>query len=193
MKYSKFKKILLSGLVCSLFCLMVLVVWFFYDAVLTLMDHTSKHEPFPEWNQKDINYLEQLTGVKLPSGTVLLAYSGYREGTRHDVHWLIFSKDKIIFPCPLTDEIISAGMEKDALIKQCRIRKSQFSFSEKDEIQSNLSSFRNYDGKGHDVFAEVKTSKGYYVKIDICRISPRDSSVGEGEQKVPNEKMNNLH
>ena len=57
----------------------------------------------------------------------------------------------------------------------CQKIGKQKNFSIKEDIQSCLSSYKLYDGKGHDVFIEIKTSKGYYVSIEYCRILPRNS------------------
>lgn len=173
MKYSKIKIMLLVG-VC---CLFMFAIWGFCGAIFFVIKHVSitDAEPFPEWNQKDIDYLQQLTGVKLPPETVLLEYSNHEEQVSHDVSWFIFSKRKIIFPYPLTDNIMSAEWERNAFIRQCRVRRLQSNFSIEDEIQSNLAAYKVYNGKGHDEFVEMKTSNGYYVRIQYCRILPRNS------------------
>ncbi|MFA6101493.1 MAG: hypothetical protein WCV67_01400 [Victivallaceae bacterium] len=168
----KIKNIFFLLLMAFAIVVTVVIVQFVWDAVLILKENIkiTDAKPFPEWNQKDMDYLQQLTGVKLPQGTVLLAHSNNYEGRRQDASWLIFSKEKITFPWILTDNIMSTGWEKDTFIERCRAKKAQSKFSIEGEIQSCLSSYKSYNGKGNDVFVEMKTSKGYYVRIEYCRV-----------------------
>lgn len=172
MKYSKIKIMLLVG-VC---CLFMFVIWGFCGAIFFVIKHVSitDAEPFPQWNQKDIDYFQQLTGVKLPSGTVLLAYSNHDGRGRHYVDWWIFSEEKVSFPCELKDD---APYSEQKLLFEwgCQKTGPHSNFSIKEDIKSCSSLYKLYDGKGHDVFIEIETSKGYYVKIEYCRILPRNS------------------
>lgn len=172
MKYSKIKIMLLVG-VC---CLFMFVIWGFCGAIFFVVKHVSitDAEPFPEWNQKDIDYLQQLTGVKLPSGTVLLAYSNHDGRGRHYVDWWIFSEKKILFPCELKND--APYYEQKFLFEEgCQKIGRDNNFFIKGDIKSCSSLYKLYDGKGHDVFIEIETSKGYYVQIEYCRILPRNS------------------
>ena len=158
-------------------CLFMFVIWGFCGAIFFVIKHVSitDAEPFPEWNQKDIDKFQKLTGIKLPDNTVLLGYFYCNERGRHDIRWLIFSKEKITFPWELTRDIMPVEWEKDTFIEQSQIRESQYSLSKNDIVQSCLSSFKTYDGKGSDIFTEMKTPNGYYVRIQYCRILPRNS------------------
>jgi len=182
MRYSKIK---VSFLVVTA-CLAVFVAWSFCSAILFVMKNVSitQAPPFPEWNQKDTNYLEQLTGVTLPLGTVLLAYSNNDGRGRHDVNWWIFSEKKILFPCELKND--APYSEQKFLFEEgCQKIGKHSNFSIKEDIQSCLSSYKLYDGKGHDVFIEIKTSKGYYVSIEYCRILPRNPP--NPKNNIPNQ------
>ena len=170
---SKKKKILFVILTLMATVISGLIACFVLDMAFTLSSYIKiTDESFPKWTQKEINYIQKLTRVKLPPGTVLLTYSESHEGQRHDVSWRLFSKDKIIFPFPLTNDIMTLGWEIDAFTKHCRIRQANFSIE--GDTQGCLTSFNTYDGKGHDVFTEIKTSKGYYVQIQYCRTLPRN-------------------
>jgi len=77
-------------------CLVMFTTWIFCGTIFFVIKHVSitQAEPFPEWNHKDIDYVQQLTGVKLPPRTVLLAYSNHDGRGRHDANWWIFSEKK---------------------------------------------------------------------------------------------------
>ncbi len=166
--------ILLAVMVTVIVMFIASIVW---NMGLILSENIKivDQAPFPEWNQKDLDYVQKLTGVKLPLGTILLAYSNCDGRGRHDVNWWIFSEKKILFPCELNNDDVPYSNQKHLFEEGCQKIGEHSDFSIKEDIQSCLSSYKLYDGKGHDVFIEIKTSKGYYVSIEYCRILPRNS------------------
>lgn len=180
----KVKRVLLLLLIAAAIIIGMFFINVAWDMAITLKENViiTNADAFPEWKQKDIDHFQQLTVVKLPTETVLLAYSSHYDGRRHDASWRIFSKEKIIFPWKLTKNIIPIEDEIDAFIKHCRARKAQANFSIEGDIQSCLASYKSYGGKGNDIFVEIKTSKGYYVRIDYCRTrrGPNDNMPPRG-------------
>lgn len=185
---SKIKKrvffILLAVMVTVIVMFIASIVW---NMVLISSGNIKivDQAPFPEWNQNDLDYVQTLTGVKLPLGTVLLAYSNNKDRGRHNANWWIFSEKKILFPCELNNDVPYSN-QKHLFEEACQKIGKHSDFSIKEDIQSCLSSCNSYaQGQGHDVYVEIKTSKGYYVQIGYCRILPRDLPKQKSNLPVP--------